>query len=1337
MRSYRFRMGSLTAVGALLLGVPACSSSQDTAKPGEPPAPVPVGNVDEAAASAVIAATPVGRVEARAESGYARTILSTSHVSSPIRVTAESAARLHLVRHADALGTGETSLRDAALTSTHDIAGGGSIVQFEQRVHGIEVFRARASVVLDADKNLVSIANGLVPGSTIAHVGKATSFKQPGEAAVANAYSARAGIKLGADAVRDVGPQGDFRSYAVTTPPNSMQILHATAKQVYYPYGNRLVPAYYVELLTRAPRSNENQGFGIVVSSNDGTSLYQTSLTQNDAFTYRVWAAAAGNKVPMDGPIADTTPYPGGQPDGKLPTDAAPVLVQMEGFNKGGGTGPADPWLPATATVTFGNNVEAYSDRNQFIDDAGATRRDGYDEGGVAIDSGFDFRADITAPLTFDRTYNPALAPNANVNQVKASVTQIFYVNNWLHDFWYDSGFNEAAKNAQRDNYMRGGLGGDPIRAEAQDSADSGQGNNANMSTFADGTPPRMQMYVWNGLPNRQLTSTPMPSLTFPDGLGASSFGPQTFDVTLQAVIANDGTGTTSDACEPLTGNLNNRIVVIDRGTCPFTVKVLNAQTAGADGVIIVNNAPGNTPTSPGGADPTITVPLLGLSLEDGGPLKTAIGAATTTLHMVRGAEIQRDGTIDNTIVAHEWGHYWHHRLVLCGSTSCGGMSEGWGDFAALMMIVREGDTFGANVYPMAQYASAGLSKQAQYFGIRRAPYSEDRAKNPFTFGHIRRAAPLPTGVPLAPGGADMAEVHNVGEIWAQAVFQGYIKLIAAGTAASRPFADSQRRMADYLVAGMKAAPPEPTFVEQRDAILRPIYTASKTDATRRADFDALAQGFAERGLGSGAIAPPTTSVDLNETVEDFSVKGSLVFDSYTLNDAGKSCDNDGVLDAGETGVLTVKVINTGWQTLAGSTVTISSADPNLTFENGGMGTIASLEPYGEATVNVNVTARAATPTRTLAPLTITMANPDAVKTSVAAPAWVLVNYDDKAGVSSRDDVESNRTPLAWTPAQGDIKLPAMAWSRQGDAQNHYWHGNDVGAPSDERLESPGLAVSTTVPFVMNFSHRYAFEYGPTTAGGPDVFFDGGVIELTEDNGATWKDVSTYMGIDPGYTQLLYRSTPPPAPDAATTDAGSGDANPLAGKPAFAGDSPGYPNMLATTLDFGMIFAGKTIKVRFRIGTDEGTGAPGWDLDNFSFGGAQFSSLTNTPFGALSDNSGTCSDGGGTTMPDAGRGDAAADANRPETGTTTDASTADTVGDTTVSDAPRADSSATDAARDTNTTTTGTTGGYGSGPADDGCGCSIPGGRSSGKTAAFLSVLGALSAVLRRRRRAL
>jgi hypothetical protein len=600
--------------------------------------------------------------------------------------------------------------------------------------------------------------------------------------------------------------------------------------------------------------------------------------------------------------------------------------------------------------------------------------------------------------------------------------------------------------------------------------------------------------------------------------------------------------------------------------------------------------------------------------------------------------------------------------------------------------------------------------------------------------------AMLPTGAPLAPTAADMSEVHNVGEIWAQTLFQAYINLLAIGPmqTPTRTFAESKRRMADYLVQGMKNTPPEPTFVEQRDAILRPIYTAGKTDPGRMADFLALAKGFADRGLGAGAIAPPSGSDTLNEAIEDTSIKGSLSLESFAIDDSVKSCDKDGVLDAGESGLVTVKVMNGGWETLTGSTITLSSTDTNLTFDNGGAATIASVEPYGTATVTVGVTAKATTAQRTLAALKITMANPNAARATSDVQASALVNYDDKAGVSASDDVESNSTPAAWTPTAGPIPVPVRAWSREGDTKNHFLHGNDTGAPSDETMVSPSLVVSSTTPFVMNFSHRYSFEADVASG----IYFDGGIIEISEDNGTTWKDVASYPGIDPGYTQLLNTTAPPPDPDAGPTDAASADANPLAGRAAFAGESPGYPNSwITTSLDFGStLFAGKTIKVRFRIGTDEGAGAPGWDIDNISFGGPQFSSLTNTPFGAISPNSGTCGDGGTDAgVIDAGRPDATPDV-RSDTGTTTDANRGDVASDATtdgtVSDAPKADATtAADAPRDMGTTTTTTTTTGGGTPPDDGCDCSVPGRRSSGNAATMLGILGTLSMVLRRRRR--
>jgi hypothetical protein len=86
---------------------------------------------------------------------------------------------------------------------------------------------------------------------------------------------------------------------------------------------------------------------------------------------------------------------------------------------------------------------------------------------------------------------------------------------------------------------------------------------------------------------------------------------------------AQDGVGVGTDGCEPITNNVRHRIAIIDRGTCTFTQKVANAQTAGAKGVIIINNGPGLPPM--GGDDPTITITSVGISQADGELFRTAV----------------------------------------------------------------------------------------------------------------------------------------------------------------------------------------------------------------------------------------------------------------------------------------------------------------------------------------------------------------------------------------------------------------------------------------------------------------------------------------------------------------------------------------------------------------------------------------------------------------------------------------------------------------------------------------------------------------------------------------
>jgi hypothetical protein len=131
------------------------------------------------------------------------------------------------------------------------------------------------------------------------------------------------------------------------------------------------------------------------------------------------------------------------------------------------------------------------------------------------------------------------------------------------------------------------------------------------------------------------------PELVVPFGSGllpgnSASFGGALTQggLTAPAILAVDGTAPVNDGCEAITNSaqLAGNIAVIDRGLCAFTVKVKNAQDSGAIGCILVNNVAGAF--SPGGTDPTITIPVLALSQADGASLKTAISGGPTTVTM-------------------------------------------------------------------------------------------------------------------------------------------------------------------------------------------------------------------------------------------------------------------------------------------------------------------------------------------------------------------------------------------------------------------------------------------------------------------------------------------------------------------------------------------------------------------------------------------------------------------------------------------------------------------------------------------------------------------------------
>jgi subtilisin family serine protease len=97
--------------------------------------------------------------------------------------------------------------------------------------------------------------------------------------------------------------------------------------------------------------------------------------------------------------------------------------------------------------------------------------------------------------------------------------------------------------------------------------------------------------------------------------------------------MARTGTTTTADdGCNALpAGSLAGKVALIRRGTCGFYNKAINAQLAGAAGVVLYNNAAGFVSPTVAGT-PAVTIPVVMVTASQGAVLNARIAAGPTTL---------------------------------------------------------------------------------------------------------------------------------------------------------------------------------------------------------------------------------------------------------------------------------------------------------------------------------------------------------------------------------------------------------------------------------------------------------------------------------------------------------------------------------------------------------------------------------------------------------------------------------------------------------------------------------------------------------------------------------
>ena len=438
--------------------------------------------------------------------------------------------------------------------------------------------------------------------------------------------------------------------------------------------------------------------------------------------------------------------------------------------------------------------------------------------------------------------------------------------------------------------------------------------------------------------------------------------------------------------------------------------------------------------------------------------------------------------------------------------------------------------------------------------------------------------------------------------LWVTAVTQtpGAVRVIK-GTIAT-PSSSWSTATWTPMQNGLPDLPVTRIYIDPRDTTAQTIYAATHVGIYRTTDgganWEPYGNGLPTVRVNDIYMPPDGGFIRIATYGRGIWELAQLELAAATLSDDGTSCDADGVVDNGETGSLTVTLMNQGPNNVNHVTLTVSSSNPNVSFPDGNVVAFPPVQKNDVSTGSIRVAVNGAAGIETT-DIAIAVASPEL---GLPGPLNLVsthrVNYDEQPGGTTTETVEG--ASPNWTIAGDPVSPPNVnRWERRAlTPTDHVWWGPDNNGqiddqkpflPDEQSLVSPPMLVGSG-PLVLTFKHRFSFEA---------TGWDGGVIEISTNGGATWTDIG--VGAYNGSTNSV-------------TTAPIG-----ASRPAFVNRMVGWPNFATVTRNLGTTYAGQTVMIRFRIGADESTGAPGWEIDNISISG-----LASTPFTALVPESGSC-----------------------------------------------------------------------------------------------------------------
>lgn len=185
--------------------------------------------------------------------------------------------------------------------------------------------------------------------------------------------------------------------------------------------------------------------------------------------------------------------------------------------------------------------------------------------------------------------------------------------------------------------YSRDGLTGLLVRDLSAGERAAAFRNDGGLVWVGGAVTTQSSLVLETGVPVFQVLTPAAIAGQYPYGL--ASFGaPVTAENFSGDVVVAESGELTPTACAPLTNAaaVAGNIALVERGVCAFTIKAINAQNAGATGVIVANNQPGGA-IGLGGADPNVVVPVISVSQDDG------------ALFFANAADLSVEVTIDET----------------------------------------------------------------------------------------------------------------------------------------------------------------------------------------------------------------------------------------------------------------------------------------------------------------------------------------------------------------------------------------------------------------------------------------------------------------------------------------------------------------------------------------------------------------------------------------------------------------------------------------------------------------------------------------------------------------